>query len=119
MTRATPWADIDGCIAVLSKRRDVLVNQIAALESLKLKTDDRDVQLILRYTVIGSMKGTAQWARDQGWTLPGATGNQRQYTEIDIKALLEKPPECVGGDLIRLIYGIFNANSQQVSRSYG
>lgn len=119
MTRATPWADIDGCIAVLTKRRDVLINQIAALEVLKRRTDDREVQLVLRYMVIGSMKGVAGWANEQGWTLPGATGSQRQYTAKDIDALLTNPPEGIGKDLISLIYGIFNSNLQQVNRSYG
>lgn len=118
MTRATPWVTLDDCIAVLTKRRDVLANQIESLEALRPKTDDRDVQLVLRYVVLGSMKGVANWANEQGWRLPGAAGNQRQYAAGDIGELLENPPAGVAPELIRLLRGIFSANSSQVARSY-
>lgn len=119
MTRATPWADWDGCIAELSRRRDALTRQIENLEALRLRHDDRDVQIVLRYVVLGSMKKASDWANDQGWRKPGGQGNERRYTDNDVKALLDSPPPGVEKDLISMVHDIFNANIKQVNRSYG
>jgi hypothetical protein len=119
MTRATPWADLDECIATLATRRDVLTRQIASLQALRALTDDRDVLLLLRYVVLGSKAAAADWANAQGWRLPGASGNDRRYGPTDVDDRLKHPPACVGADLTALMRDIHSANRKQVDRPYG
>lgn len=118
MPKTVPWKSLEEAIATLSERREVLSRQIEALRSISM-SPQIEVVLVLQYVVLASAKGVAEWANEQGLTLPGAKGEPRRYTARDILALIAKPPDAVGPELRALVRHIFEKNTKQVLHSFG
>ena len=117
MRGVVPWSNLEEAIAVLTERRDISSRQIDALRALT-RSPNRDVQLLLQYVGLASMLRVADWANEQGWSLPGSGTSTRPYTQDDIRPLIVDPPREAGPDLRALAQEIFTLNSKAVKKRF-
>lgn len=124
MAREIPWTTLEELIALLKSERDLLDQQIAALEASR-NVDEPTARLaflLARYSVEGSAARAVLSAKELGWrivTTNRGKPSSRDWQPEDLHAAIRNPPEGLPPGLVKICQRVFRSADKAVRRSYG